>query len=245
MKIFECDLKASYLGLASDTSSQAVDKLGQTIWKSNKEWQSYGAESEVFLCEIWPSSVTLILKFWTWDLHATHHLMQVNICAKLFWNLRRNGRVMEHKRKSLNVTFDLRVWPWPCSYGPGSCAWHIISCWWTFVPGYLKICKGMTELWCGSENLWMWHLTFECDLDLEVSDLRLTCDTSSHAGKRLCQTIWKSKKEWQSHGAETKIFECDLWPSSVTLTLKLLTWVLRVTHHLMLVNICARLFENK
>ena len=89
----------------------------------------------------WPLTlgVNLTLKLRVLVLRETHHLILVNICVKLFENLRRNGKVKKRKQKYFNVTFDLEVWPRPWIFGHGYYARHIVLCWWTCVPSYLEI----------------------------------------------------------------------------------------------------------
>ena len=84
-----------------------------------------------------------------------------------------------------------------------------------------------------------------CDLDdpkcdLEDMDMGLARDTSSHDGKHLYQVVLKSTNKQQNYGADTNLTLCvTLMTPSVTLTLKIWTWVLCAIHRLMIVNICT------
>jgi hypothetical protein len=108
----------------------------------------------------------------------------------------------------------------------------------------------MLKLWTGHEiypvtvyvNIWPPSLT----LTLEVGDrlLRMThlLIIVSNCGKYL-QNSFKDKKLWTGHDIYPKIDNVDLNWASATLTLEVGVWLLRMTHRLMITNICAKIFQ--
>jgi hypothetical protein len=91
-------------------------------------------------------------------------------------------------------------------------------------------------------------LTSNCDFDLWGMRLVFGHDTLSYYCKHFWQIISKSLDLWRSYGPDTKYtFLTDyiyLWSPAVTLTLGLGEWILSMTHHLIIVNICAKYFQN-
>ena len=73
-------------------------------------------------------------------------------------------------RKSPYLTFDLKLWPWPLRYRPGSCTRHTLSTRRTIVPGMIKFYSLMEELQPGQDQkspyltfdlkLWPWPLRY-------------------------------------------------------------------------------------
>ena len=118
--------------------------------------------------------------------------------------------------KSVHVTFDPLLRPW--SRESETVTLHIASLWWTHV----KYFKNRTRSSVGMEQsqiLYMWPLTFHYDRDLEARCLKPLLCMLSHWGGHVWTIFWIRQgvqQVWSSH----KFCTCDLWPSTMTLTLK-------------------------
>ena len=55
---------------------------------------------------------------------------------------------------------------------------------------------------------------------------------------------WWMTDLWTGQEKDPVLITVNLWPPSVNLTLKLGVWVFRMTHRLIMVNICAKLFQS-
>ena len=94
-------------------------------------------------------------------------------------------------------------------------------------------------------NLWpFYHLTFKCDLDLQLTWTNVSNGTATLQKEQLCQIILKSMHTWRSHGPD----KLSLWPfyhwTFVTLTFHLPEEVFQIALILHKENNCAKLFEN-
>jgi hypothetical protein len=91
-------------------------------------------------------------------------------------------------------------------------------------------------------------LTSKSDLELGGRDAGDTYDTSSYYSDYLWQVFTKSfgsmKKLWTGHKIYSLTDYVDLWPPSVTLTLEVGDQLLRMTHHLIIVNNCGKHLQN-
>ena len=65
------------------------------------------AVSHMAIFDLWPQSVTLTLEILTYFFRATHRPMMVNKCAKWFWNLPINKRVMARTRSFMAIFLPL------------------------------------------------------------------------------------------------------------------------------------------
>ena len=105
------------------------------------------------------------------------------------------------------LSFDRQVWPWPLTYLNKYFKWHFFSSRLT-VSNYLEIHAQMYKLWL-KLNLWpFYHLTFECDLDLQPTWTNVSNRTSSSQGEQLCQIILKTMHECRSYGPD----KLSVWP---------------------------------
>ena len=121
---------------------------------------------------------TFDLKLWPWPLsYRPGSCMRHAISSRWTFvpgNMKIHWSIVElepgQDKKSQILTFDLKLWPWPLSYRPGSCTRHAISSRRIFVPGYMKIHQSIVELEPGQDKksqiltfdlrLWPWPLSY-------------------------------------------------------------------------------------
>ena len=140
-------------------------------------------------------TVTLTFEVRTWVIHATHRLIVVNNCAKLFeiQSMHKGVMLCTSFKKSNSdlqtptVTLTFEVWTW---------VMHTTHC--------LIVINN-------------WAKLFE--------------NQSIHLGVMLCTSFNKP------------IF--DLQTPTVTLTFEVRTWLMHATHRLIVMNNCAKFFENQ
>jgi hypothetical protein len=90
-------------------------------------------------------------------------------------------------------------------------------------------------------------LTFKCDLELGGRNAGVNHDTSSYYSDYLWQVFTKyfsMKKLWTRHKINLITDYVNLWPPSVTLTLEVGDWLLRMTRLLIIVNNCGKYLQN-
>ena len=101
---------------------------------------------------------------------------------------------------------------------------------------------------CGPDKLSLrpfFHLTFKCDLDLNLPEQMFQNGTDTPQGEQLCQITLKSINNYISYGPDKlSLWPIYHWPSCVTLTFNLPDQMIQLALLLLKMNNCAILFWN-
>ena len=136
---YDLDLWPMCLNPAVCTSAFYREHLCHSILKSFQGLKRCGADTKIEAKNIWPWIVTLTFDPRAWIMRSAHRLVEVNICAKAFWNPSIDFKDMERTGKLRLKIFDLELWPWPLTHTPKSCLLHTVLLRWTFVPKHFEI----------------------------------------------------------------------------------------------------------
>jgi hypothetical protein len=146
---------------------------------------------------------------------------------------------LERKSRFPRATSQIHrhIWPWAFAliklFLCATCRLMM----WTFVPGYLKLHHLVIELYSG-QAVWdlFLHLTVKWPLTLP----RLAHNIPSDYVEHLCRIILETPLASDSYGADKLFGTISL---HFTLKYDIATQFLRITHRLIIVSICSKLFE--
>ena len=125
------------------------------------------------------------------------------------------------------LSFDRQVWPWLSTY-------LNISFKWTTTPQGELQCQVVLKfiLKCSSyvpDKLSLWpfyHLTFKCDLDLQLTWKNVSNGTTSPLGVQLCHIILNSMHKYRSYGPDKlNLWLLQVWPWPSAYLEKCVKWL--------------------
>ncbi len=117
-------------------------------------------------------------------------------------------QVLNHK----NLTFDLKVWPWPSTYSHAYYTLHVYISEWSFLRSIMMIHKQLLKLWLGKgKNHKIWPLTSTCDLDLRHTMLQFIFHTPIYQSEHFYEVSWQNINNLWRNGPD-KVKIPKFWP---------------------------------
>jgi len=98
---------------------------------------------DTFILTFWPMSLTTPYNTCMSFFNATICLINITICAELFYNTSSHGDV---RVKTNNVFSNFNIWPQPLRYQNDSYAQHLTSSRLTFLQRNITICQPIMKL---------------------------------------------------------------------------------------------------